>query len=297
MIRDQHSAPSVALPEGSVDCHMHVFGDLEQYPCAPHRSYTPKVARLSQWEKMAKEIGLTRQVFVQASAYGTDNRCMLDAMVEAGARCRGVAVIDQKTSATELQEMHRLGVRGVRVNAATFGYSDPRLIQEQIAATAAQIASLGWHVQIFTQLAVIEALSDTLMNLPVPIVIDHMGLAKAELGVNQKGFSRLLHLVGSGKGWVKISGAYRVSTQAPDYADVETIARALLDANPDQVVWGTDWPHTGEHKGAVHGQAPMIEYRPLDDGRLANLLIGWCQNQTLLKRVLVENPAKLYQFD
>jgi predicted TIM-barrel fold metal-dependent hydrolase len=297
MIRDKHSAPSLPLPPGSTDCHMHVFGSLEDYPCAPNRSYTPQVARLDQWESMAQQIGLTRQVLVQASAYGADNRCMLDAMRQAGARCRGVAVIDDEVSDGELEEMHRIGVRGVRVNAATFGNDDASRILDQIRDTAARIAPLGWHIQIFSRLSVIDALEAELARMPVPLVIDHMGLARGELGVSQPGFASLLRLVGSGKSWVKISGAYRVSSQAPDYADAAPIARALIDANPERIIWGTDWPHTGEHKGAVHhGEPPLIEYRPLDNGKLADLLIGWCGNEAMLKRVLVDNPAALYGF-
>jgi predicted TIM-barrel fold metal-dependent hydrolase len=297
MIRDLHSAPSVPLPLGSTDCHMHVFGPLEDYPCAPNRSYTPRIATLAQWEAMAAQIGLTRQVLVQASAYGADNRCMLDAMRQAGARCRGVAVIDEATRDGELADMHALGVRGVRVNAATFGNDDASRILDQIRRTAARIAPLGWHIQIFTRLAVIDALATELARMPVPLVVDHMGLARAELGVTQPGFASLLRLVREGKSWVKISGAYRVSSRAPDYADAAPIARALIDANHERILWGSDWPHTGEHKGAAHdGEPPLIDYRPLDNGKLADLLIDWCDSDAMLKRVLVENPATLYGF-
>jgi predicted TIM-barrel fold metal-dependent hydrolase len=297
MIRDTHTKPSRALPAGSTDCHMHVFGPLGKYPCAPRRSYTPREARLDQWESMARHVGLERQVLVQASAYGTDNSCMLDAMEAAGGRCRGVAVIDAATSTQELEAMHRQGVRGVRVNAATFGENDSSAILDHVKWAAERVAPLGWHVQIFTRLGVIDALADQLKQLPAPLVIDHMGLARAELGVTQPGFARLLGLLKSGRCWVKISGAYRVSSVAPDFPDAAPLAQALLDANSERIVWGSDWPHTGEHKGEAHdGAPPVIDYRPLDNGVLVNLLIDWCRDESTLRRVLVDNPAELYGF-
>lgn len=296
MIRDTHSRPQRPLPPGACDCHMHVFGTLERYPCAPRRSYTPREARLDQWESMARQIGLERQVLVQASPYGADNSCMLDAMVVAGARCRGVAVINEQTTDAELQRMNALGVRGVRVNAATFGDTDPAPIKAQLRNTAARVAGYGWHVQVFVELPVIEALAGDLAQLPTPIVIDHMGLARAELGTSQPGFSTLLRLLDNGRTWVKVSGSYRVSHAAPDYADAVPLARALIDANPERMVWGTDWPHTGEHGGAVHGEAPLTDYRPLDAGHLTNLLIESCGSDERLRQVLVDNPTKLYDF-
>jgi predicted TIM-barrel fold metal-dependent hydrolase len=244
---------------------------------------------------MAAQIGLDRQVLVQASPYGADNSCMLDGLIEAGARSRGVAVIDETTTDEMLTKLHAHGVRGVRVNAATFGDKDPSKIVKQLSWTAARVAPLGWHVQIFADLAVIDALAADLQKLPTDLVIDHMGLPKAERGVAQPGFSTIFDLLANGRTWVKVSGTYRISSQ-PDYADAVPIARALIAAAPDRVVWGTDWPHTGEHKGATH-EAPLTDYRPLDAGHLTNLLIESCADDAQLKRVLVDNPTKLYDFD
>jgi predicted TIM-barrel fold metal-dependent hydrolase len=296
MMDQTHSRPEAVIPDGACDCHMHVFGPLDAYPPSPMRAYTPRIASLKDWAAMAGRIGLQRQVLVQPSAYGTDNRCMLDAMRVAGDRCRGVAVIDGATTDAELLEMQLLGVRGVRINAASIGVDDPKLVAPDIARTMARVAPLGWHVQLFIKLAVIDALADFLAGSPVPVVIDHMGLARAELGEEQPGFATLLALLRRGTCWVKLSGVYRMSSTAPDHTDAAPIARALIAANPGRAIWGTDWPHTGEHGHATHGDVPLVEYRKLDDGRLLDMLAGWCGDAATLRRVLVENPAELYGF-
>jgi predicted TIM-barrel fold metal-dependent hydrolase len=288
--------PAIFIPAKACDCHMHVFGPLEQYPCSLRRSYTPRVATLDDWAAMATKLGLQRQVFVQASAYGADNRCMLDAMRAAGGRCRGVAVIDEETSEAALWQMHEAGVRGVRVNAATFGVKDPRIIADEIERTIDRVRPLRWHVQIFAGLAAIDALAQPLAHAKVPIVIDHMGLARAELGTGQPGFASLIKLPQMGHCWVKLSGAYRVSSLAPDYRDALPIAQALIAANPKRLVWGTDWPHTGEHKQVASGEVPLIDYRPLDDGFLLELLAAWCADAAEFKHIFVDNPAELYEF-
>jgi predicted TIM-barrel fold metal-dependent hydrolase len=274
------------------------MGSLEDYPPSPRRSYTPRIATLADWEVMASQTGLERQVLVQASAYGVDNRCMLDALRTGGLqRCRGVAVIDHTVSDTELKEMQRLGVRGVRLNAATFGVQDPKAIGAELEATIARVAPLGWHVQIFASLSVLDILAPLLMASSVPIVVDHMGMPDAALGVDQPGFASVLALLKAGHGWVKLSGCYRVSRAAPDYPDAGPIVRALIDANPKRVVWGTDWPHTGAHgSSAKSGEIPMIEYRPLNDGHLLGLFAGWCGEIATFRRAMVDNPAELYSF-
>ncbi|HEY2134003.1 MAG TPA: amidohydrolase family protein [Acetobacteraceae bacterium] len=296
MMQQTHSRPETVIPDGAGDCHMHVFGPLSAYPPSPRRAYTPRIATLEDWAAMAGRIGLQRQVLVQPSAYGTDNRCMLDAMREAGDRCRGVAVIDDATTDEELHRMQGQGVRGVRINAASIGVDDPTLIAPEIARTMARVAPLGWHIQLFAKLAVIDALADFLATSAVPVVIDHMGLARAELGVDQPGFAALLALLRSGPCWVKLSGVYRMSSAAPGHEDAAPIAKALMAANPGRAIWGTDWPHTGEHGHATNGDIPLVEYRKLDDGRLLDMLAGWCGDAAMLRRVLVENPAELYGF-
>jgi predicted TIM-barrel fold metal-dependent hydrolase len=297
MPNQNHSKPIIAIPAGAVDCHMHVFGVLEEYPCSPRRSYTPRPASLEDWGAMATKIGLQRQVLVQASPYGVDNRCMLVALQKGGTkRCRGVAVIDDTVDDDALKKMHTLGVRGVRVNAATFGVEDPQQVINELDRTIERVAPLGWHVQIFASLDVIDHLMPYLLSAKVPIVIDHMGMPKAKLGIDQPGFGSLIKLLKTGHGWVKLSGCYRVSDATPDYADAAPIVEALISANPRRAVWGTDWPHTGAHSQSKTKEIPLIEYRPLDDGHLLNIFSTWCGDKNTLQHILVDNPAELYDF-
>jgi predicted TIM-barrel fold metal-dependent hydrolase len=289
-----HSAPTFAMPDGACDCHMHVFGPLDRYPPAPTRSYTPREASLADYDRMASIVGLRRLVLVQASAYGSDNTCLLDTLRAAGSRARGVAVIDEATTDEELARLAASGVCGVRVNAETFGVRSASEVERLLKATAERVAPLGWHIQLFAALSTIAELAPILPDLGVPLVIDHMGMAKGALGIEQAGFDDLLALVAEGT-WIKVSGAYRVSSDEPDFEDAAPIARALIAANPDRVIWGSDWPHTGKHANARLDTAPTIEYRNLDDGRLVSRLARWADEPTI-RKILVDNPARLYRY-
>ena len=291
-----HNPPSIAVPPNACDCHMHVFGTEYAYPLAPQRSYTPPEASLAEYRAVTEVLGVTRNIFVQGSAYGTDNQCLVDALAKSNGRARGVAGIDATVSEETLKELTEAGVRGARVNAATFGVRSIDVITRAIEETVERIKPYGWHLQLFAHLESIVQIAPLLRRLGVPLVIDHMGLAKAALGPQQPGFTQLLDLVAAGA-WIKVSGAYRVSEAAPDYADVAQIARPLIQANPDRIVWGSDWPHTGKHPNAKLDAAPRIEYRPLDDGKLLSLLGQWVDDDATLKRILVDNPARLYGFD
>lgn len=295
-MESRHSRPTISVPGKACDCHMHIFGSLDRYPPTPQRSYTPREASLADYRKMAGILGLERVVFVQASAYGSDNSCLLDALSATGQSGRGVAVIDEATTEQDLLSFHRAGIRGVRVNAETFGLRSTDEIARQLRRTAERIGPIGLHLQLFAALSVIADLAQEIGSLGVPVVIDHMGMAKGALGPKQDGFKKLVKLVEDGS-WIKLSGAYRVSSAEPDYPDAAHIARAVIEANPDRTLWGTDWPHTGKHANARLGSAPVIEYRPLDDGRLLSLLGTWIDDAAALKRILVDNPARLYGFD
>ncbi|MGH7094221.1 MAG: ROK family protein, partial [Stellaceae bacterium] len=237
------TAVNFTVPRGACDCHVHVFGDPAQFPFAAVRGYTPPPASADELRKLHRALRISRVVIVQPSVYGTDNSCTLDGMRRLGARARGVAVIDAATSKTALDEMHRAGIRGVRVNLATAGESDPAQARRDLTEAVARVAPLGWHVQVYTELSVIAALQDELARLPVPVVIDHFGGATAAGGVAQPGFAALLTLVKAGHAYVKVSAAYRSSDKAPAYDDVAPLARALIAANSDRIVWGSDWPH------------------------------------------------------
>jgi predicted TIM-barrel fold metal-dependent hydrolase len=285
-----------STPQGACDCHTHVFGDPRAFPFAPGRTYTPELASTDQLRALHRALKLERVVVVQPSVYGTDNTCTIDAVRSLGERARGVAVIDDTTTGSMLDLMQRWGVRGVRVNLETFGVTDPDAARALLKATIARVKPLGWHVQIYSRLPVIEAIGDDIRESDVPIVIDHFGAADASLGVAQAGFQTLVGLVQSGKAYVKISGAYRSSRNAPDYADVAPLARALVAANPQRIVWGSDWPHPDSSRAAGRAPTDVTPLLQIDDGRLLNQLAVWVPDAPTRKLILVENPRKLYAF-
>jgi len=289
------TAPAFAVPEGACDCHVHVFGGAAAFAFAARRGYTPPPASAAELLALQQALHLSRVVIVQPSVYGSDNSCTLDGMRRLGPRARGVAVIDEATTSAALDTMHRAGIRGVRVNLATAGESDPAQARRNLAAAVARVAPLGWHVQVYTELSVIAALQDELPHLGVPVVFDHFGGATAAGGVDQPGFAALLALVAAGHAYVKVSAAYRSSDKAPAYDDVAPLARALIAANPDRIVWGTDWPHPhAAPPGAALGDvAPFYD---IDDGLALNQLPLWVPNAAIRRKILVENPARLYDF-
>jgi predicted TIM-barrel fold metal-dependent hydrolase len=292
----RHTPPSFTVPKGACDCHTHVFGPANRYPWWSGRKYTPPDASIADLLAHQRAMHFDRVVIVHPSPYGTDNSCTLDAIRQIGPAARGVAVIGPETSETELQDMHAAGIRGVRLNLETAGQHDPAVARRQIEETAARVAPLGWHVQTYTSLAVLAPLHDAILALPTPLVVDHFGRAMAKDGVEQPGFDALLSLVRSGKAYVKISGAHRVSDRAPDFPDLAPIARALLAANPDRIVWGSDWPHPGGGRGDRPIEA-IEPFHPEDDGRGVNRVAAWARGDLgLIRRVLVENPARLYDF-
>jgi len=207
-----------------------------------------------------------------------------------------VVAIDDKTPDHSLDAMALAGVRGVRLNLFTGGVSDPSLVRQRFAAAAERVQSRNWHVQVFTSLAMIPPIKDLVAASPVPVVFDHFGGAKAELGTQQPGFADLVELVRSGRAYVKISGAYRVSKLAPDYPDVVPLAQALIAANPDRVLWGTDWPHPDAVVPPGKKPTEEIPLLRIDDGRLLNQLAVWAPDAELRKQILVNNPARLYGF-
>lgn len=287
--------PQFALPAGSCDCHVHVFGPFERYPLDPGRLYTPDPALPSDLFGMLDGAGIARAVLVQPSAYGTDNRCMLDALAEHPARLRGVAVISGDEPRKELARMHALGVRGVRLNLATAGgkpAAETARLAEQMAKA---IAPLGWHLQMFVDLDAIAAIAPLVRRLPVDVVFDHMGLAQAARGLEQPGFATLLELMRDGRVWVKLSGTYRVSSEVYGSAQVTALARALVAANPERVVWASDWPHIGAHAHQLEGKPAPAEYRRIDYGRLLSVLAEWAEGDHLAQ-ILTRNPARLYGF-
>jgi predicted TIM-barrel fold metal-dependent hydrolase len=287
------------IPRGACDCHAHVFGPYERFPLAPDRPYTPGEASLDDLRAMHAALGVERVVIVAASPYGTDNRALLDALARLGTGSgRGVVVIDpDQTTDAELEAMHAAGVRGVRVNLASVGASDPVAAGETLRAAAARVAPLGWHVDLHAGLDVVAAVHETIATAPATTVVDHFGLADPAAGTAQAGFGALRDLAAAGAAYVKLSAPERI-TGEPDAPAVATLARALLDAAPDRMLWASDWPHTGggPHGGGARDPAEVEPFRAVDDERALARLRAWVRDDDELRRVLVENPARLYGF-
>ncbi|HWA42425.1 MAG TPA: amidohydrolase family protein [Hypericibacter adhaerens] len=273
------SRPRLALPAGAWDCHCHVFGPTDRYPYWPDRSYTPPAASLARYLGLLDLLGVEHGVLVQPSVYGTDNRMMVDSLKAEPRRLRGVAVIDPSISDRELEAMHAVGVRGVRINLLFRGGVSFAAAE----AIADRIRPLGWHIQFLLDISQTPELRPALKRLRLPVVIDHMGHFPASAGTGLPAFRELLAMLKGGEAWVKLSGPY-LFTRRPDlpYADVTPIARALAEAAPGRCVWGTDWPH------------PANKLAMPDDGPLTDLLGDWVTDETARRRILVENPKQLY---
>jgi predicted TIM-barrel fold metal-dependent hydrolase len=282
------------VPAGACDCHTHVFGDPRRFPFAASRVYTPEPASVNEIRTLHQALHTERVVIVQPSVYGTDNACTLDAIKHLGSSARGIAVIDDKIDEAALDKMKRAGIRGIRLNLETVGQTDPTVARQRFQAAVERIKGRRWHVQIYARLSVIEGIADHITEAPVPVVFDHFGGAEASLGIGQAGFQILLNLVRTGKAYVKVSAPYRISTQAPDYPDVAPLAKALIAANPQRILWGTDWPHPAQVAGRKATEiAPLYQ---IDDGRVFNQLALWAPDPAQRRTILVENPARLYGF-
>ena len=284
------------VPAGACDCHTHIHADPEKFPFYEGRVYTPEPASPEEMSALHKALHIERVVIVTPSVYGPNNSATLFGIKARGPTARGVAVIDDKTSESELDAMQQAGFRGIRLNLATGGVNDPNVARQRFQAAVDRMKARGWHVQLFTSLAMIAAIKDLVAASPVPVVFDHFGGAQAALGVDQPGFSDLLELVKSGKAHVKISGAYRASKLAPDYPDAAPLARALIAANAERIVWGSDWPHPDSATPPDRKVTDVTPLFQIDDGRLFNQLPVWAPDEAIRSKILVDNPARLYGF-
>jgi predicted TIM-barrel fold metal-dependent hydrolase len=285
------------VPAGAVDCHVHVIPNPAQFPFSPSRTYTPPVATASQLLALQRALHMDRVVVVTPSVYRTDNSATLDALRQLGPmRARGIAVIDETTSPAELDRLQKAGVSGIRLNLETVGVVDPAVAAHRVDMAMKQIQGRNWHVEMYIRMSGIAALSDLLGSLPVPVLFDHFGGAQAALGVEQPGFADLVKLLKSGKAYVTLSGAYRASKRAPDYPDVMPLAKALIAANPDRLVWGSDWPHPNSDPAPGRKPTDLAPAQPIDDGRVLNLLAEWAPDAAVRQRILVDNPKQLYGF-
>ena len=286
-----------AVPPGACDTHVHIFGDAQRYPFFAGRVYTPEQASIAELRAMLGSIQMQHVVVVHPSVYGTDNRCTIDAVRELGSMARGIGVIDANTPESVLDEMAKVGFRGIRINLTQAGVSDPAAAARAFEAAVGRAKPRNWHVQINTNLKIIEAINSSLMASPVPIVIDHFGGATGAGGVEQQGFASLVSLVKSGKAYVKISAAADlISTKSPDYPDVLPLAKALVAANPQRVLWGTDWPHPDSRVLPNRKNTDLAPLVQTDDGLVLNLLPVWVPDAATRKLILVDNPARVYGF-
>jgi predicted TIM-barrel fold metal-dependent hydrolase len=281
------SRPLIPLPPAACDTHAHVFGPAARFPYADDRSYTPPDAPLEKYLGMLDTLGFARGVLVQGSAHGSDNSAMLDALARHHDRLRGVAVADEHVPEAELRRWHALGVRGLRFNH--FFRGGQLHYRGGVPLNAARahvpvIKELGWHLQLWIDVKDLPDTVPELKSLEVPVVIDHMGRSDAGAGTATVGFQSLLRLLGAGGCWVKLSGAHRISRQAPDYPDARAFHHALVSENPDRLVWGGDWPH------------PRMEGEMPDVGHLLDLFHAWTPDAAIRRRILVSNPQRLYGF-
>jgi predicted TIM-barrel fold metal-dependent hydrolase len=293
----QPSTPvNFAIPPGACDCHTHIHGDPVRFPWFEGRVYTPELASPEEMKALHNALQMQRVVIVTPSVYGTDNSATLFGMKARGGDARGVAVIGTGNSDAELDAMDRAGIRGVRINLATGGVNDPEEAKRRFNAAVDRVKDRGWHVQVYTNASMIPLIMETFAASPVPVVFDHFGGAQATAGLDQPGFPELVELVKSGKAYVKISGAYRSSRRGPEYSDVVPFARALIAANPDRVIWGTDWPHPDSVTPPGKKPSDVTPLLRIDDGKLLNQLAVWEPDADVRKRILVDNPARLYKF-
>ena len=279
--------PKVQTPPGAWDTHAHVFGPSDRFPYGPDRSYTPPDAPLEKYLHMLDTLGFTYGGLVQGSAHGRDNAAMLDALARHPKRLRGVAVADETVPVAELRRWNELGIRALRFNHFFRGgqlHYRGGVTLENARKLAPVMKDLGWHMQLWIDVKDLPDTIPALSEIGLPVVIDHMGRTDARAGAGTPGFQSLVRLVGEGGCWVKMSGAHRLSTRAPDYPDARPFHEALVRANPDQLIWGTDWPH------------PRIEGDMPNAGHLLDLFNEWTPDAAVRKKILIDNPAKLYGF-
>jgi predicted TIM-barrel fold metal-dependent hydrolase len=269
----------LGAPANAADCHHHIYD--ARYPADPKAALRPQDALVEDYRALQRRIGTTRHVIVQPSTYGTDNRCMLDALAAFGPEARAVAVVNDSVPDAELKRMDTLGVRGIRFNLAQAGATTAEMIEP----LSKRVNELGWHIQINATAPIIMSIMDIFNRVPSPIVFDHLAHVPEPTGINDPLFARVRGLIDKGKTWIKLSGAYQdTKVGPPTYADSSAVARAYVKAAPERMVWGSDWPHPSEQ-----------QVKP-DDALLFDLLADWAPDETARHRILVQNPEALYGF-
>ena len=282
----QPKPPRQKPPPGAWDSHAHVFGPSGKFPYAPGRGYTPPDAPAENFVALLDHLGCARGLVVQGNAHGYDNSVVLDALARYPQRLRGVAITDTRIAPETLRDWHKVGMRGLRFHLLVQKPGYVRGVGLDVFEVFRKtMAELGWVMQIFCDGQVLHDMAPALREISrdLSVVVDHYGMVDAARGVNEPNFQTLLRLVGEGAVHVKVSAPYRVSKQFPDYPDARALHEALLRANPERLMWGTDWPH------------PSIaaEVMP-DDGHLLDLLMEWTPDADVRRKILVETPERLF---
>lgn len=282
------------VPAGACDAHVHVIGDLAEFPMSPDRDYTPPPATVDELRSLMRFLHFDRVVIVTPDVYGTDNSATLAAIKALGQeRARGVAWVAKAASSAALDAMKAAGVTGMRVGLFGGKNFDASAAAKHLEAKFAVAKRQGWHLQFSVPPFVIAALEARLSSSPVPLVFTSFGWAQG--GVKQPGFDSLLSLTKSGLAYVKLSEPYRLSKNGPNYPDLVPVVEALLAANPDRLLWGSGWPYVA---GPIPGR-PTTEITPdlpIDAGHLLNLFAAWVPSAETRRKILVDNPARLYGF-
>lgn len=270
--------PKLKAPAHACDCHHYLYDS--RYPVDRRGIMFPGNASIADYRALQRRLGITRQVVVQPSAYGVDNRPVLAALAAFGREARGVVVVNDSISDAELRRMHERGVRAIQFNFAPPGPTTPAMIEP----LSRRVSDLGWHVEVNVWAAELPAILPILARLPSPIVLEHLGHIPEPEGVRDPLFGMVRRLIDRGRTWVKLAAPYDATKIGPPtYADSSALARAYVEIAPERVVWGTNWPHPGE------------DPKP-DDALLFDLLLGWAPDEKVRHRILVENPAALYDF-
>jgi 2-pyrone-4,6-dicarboxylate lactonase len=276
---DTISRPTFLMPPGAWDVHVHIFGPGERYPHVKIPHYTLPDGTLTQYRSLMPRLGIDRFVIVQPSYYGTDNSCLLDTLTEVGDLARGVVMIEPDITDAELDRFHQRGVRAVRLDLFKRAREPLAAIKSYITQTAARVGPLRWHLQFYAPGYVVRDLIGFFRTLQIDFVIDHMGYMLEEDGLRSEDFSALLDLLACGHCYLKLSGAYRIAKHR-SYEFVEPVAKAIVERAPDRAVWGSDWPH--------------ISNSDRDTGELVSLLERWAPSEGARRKILVENPNRLF---
>jgi D-galactarolactone isomerase len=276
---NSNKKPKLTAPRGAVDTHMHIYH--HRYPTAPTAVVKPADAVVSDYLKMRSRIGVDRTVVVQPSAYGLDNTCTLDAIAEIGPSARGIAVCNEQTTDAELERLHRGGVRGLRF----FMLKGGAVGWDSLETMSARIAPLGWHIVLQLDGRDFPNYEALISGLTSVVVIDHTGKFFEPVPLDHPGFQALSRLLKNDKRYLKLAAPYETSKVGPPfYDDVGRIAKALVQAIPDRVVWASNWPH------------PSSGFVGPDDADMLDLLLDWAPDNSIRKKVLVDNPSRLYGF-